>query len=228
MSPPKTREAQIFGGLVAANVAAFALMLMAWMVVMLTNRTFAAMGNSVFFFAASDFLLIPIVMGALMAYSWRGVQFTRSAFVGYVALSLLILLVQSVAFLHEGVVCIVMALPLVLLFLWIGFLLGKAIAARNSKRLNLSLAPLLFFALIADVLTNQGYEGQVVDKIVVRASPAVVWRYIVAYPAITEAPDYWLWKLGLPAPLQSTATDHAVGAQRKCIFTDNLYVICYG
>lgn len=216
------RTKRIFGGILAANAAAFVLMGLAHLCTTLVapNSRTQPDGVSLLFFT-SDFILVPTVMGVILAVCWKDVEFKRIAFVGYNTLNLALSLGQAVYFLKEGGVCIVMASPLVLPWLAIGFSLGKSLIARNNKRLNFSLGPLILIVLIADVVTTQGYDGQVVDKIVVRAPPAAVWRYIVAYPAIPNAPDYWLWKLGLPAPIQSTATGEMVGAQRKCIFTDN-------
>lgn len=54
------------------------------------------------------------------------------------------------------------------------------------------------------------------------APPERVWQYVIDYPAITEKPDFWLWKVGLPAPVQSTATGHFVGARRRCAFEGNI------
>ena len=56
----------------------------------------------------------------------------------------------------------------------------------------------------------------------INAPPQRVWQYIIAYPANNAPADYWLWRLGLPSPVQSTASGQGVGAKRQCLFTGNI------
>jgi hypothetical protein len=62
----------------------------------------------------------------------------------------------------------------------------------------------------------------VTDQVLIRAAPATVWHYVPEYPTMTAPPDYWLWKIGLPIPTQSTATGAFVGAKRDCRFSGNV------
>ena len=207
---------RILVGIVSANAIGGWLMFLTWLLVRAAPPG-GANDNSLFY-VLSVFVLIPLVMGGLTAYLWDEIKLERGEAAGYSFLTLLVGLVLCTVVLREGMICILMASPLLILFQWLGYVLGKAIARRNSRRLNASLAPLVLFLLVADVLTARGFDGQVADSITIHAPPRTVWKYIAGYPAITAPPDYWLWKIGLPAPVQSVADGAKVGASRKCIF----------
>ena len=219
---PKTKS--IFIGISAANLLGLGFILLGWWLSRVTGDPKGGEKDTTLFFVASDFVLIPLMMGALTAYLWHPFELSRGEAAGYSFLNLFVGCLLCALVLREGTICLLMALPLLLLFQTIGYALGRALANRKSRPLNASLAPLFLLALIANVLTTRGFDGQVTDKIVIHASPKKVWRYIAEYPAITDPPDYWLWKIGLPAPMQSTATGDTVGSQRKCLFTGNLVV----
>ena len=217
---PKTKR--ILLGILAANLMGIVFMLLAWVLILITGDPRGGEKDTTLFFVASDFVLIPLAMGGLMAYIWHPLQLGRGETGRYSFLSLVVGYLLCAVVLREGTICLLMALPLVVLFQWLGYLAGSEIASRKSRPLNATLAPLFLLMLLANVLTTRGFEGQVTDRIVIHASPRKVWRYIAGYPAITAPPDYWLWKIGLPAPTQSTATGYKVGSQRKCIFTGNI------
>lgn len=218
---PKTKR--IIAGIAAANVTALVIILLTWLLVGMTKTNpDTGLHDNAIVFVASDFVLIPLLMGVLMACIWRPLELNSGEAAGYSFLSLVISYALCGIVLREGTICLLMALPLVVLFQWIGYIIGKALANRNSRRLNSTLAPIFLALIIANVLTTRGFDGQVTDRVVIHASPKKVWRYIAGYPKINDAPDYWLWKIGLPAPVQSTATGYKIGSQRKCIFSGDI------
>ncbi len=219
----RTKRAML--GILLANAVALALMLGATMLLKLisgSRLTALQRGDPTTYFILSDFVLIPIYMGAVTAFIWAPLQLSRKEQVGYSILNLLVAIALCLTVLHEGTICILMALPLVILFLCMGYAIGKAIVSRQNRPLQLSFVPLLLIAMVADVMTSRGYEGHVVDTITIRAPARDVWRYIADYPAIETRPGYWLWRIGLPAPIQSTVTGHLVGAVRRCAFTGGI------
>jgi hypothetical protein len=212
-------------GILTANLVALALMLVTAAILRLLPGDKAPgmpSNNPGNVFILSFFVLIPILMGLILAYFWKDLKLSGREKFGFSTLNLLVALLLCMGILREGVICIVMALPLVILFLWIGFAVGNAVFSRGSRPLQLTIAPLLLVGIVADVLTVRGYDGQVTDTMTIQAPARDVWRYIIDYPAITKQPDYWLWRIGLPAPVQSTATGHQVGAIRRCVFTGNI------
>jgi hypothetical protein len=58
----------------------------------------------------------------------------------------------------------------------------------------------------------------------IHAPPQKVWPHVLAFPPITEAPDYWLFRIGLPYPVATTNTGNYIGAQRFCIFSSGLVI----
>src|SRR5690348_16109647 len=102
-----------------------------------------------------------------------------------------------------------MALPLLTIFLAIGNLIGRAVNDRHS-RMQVTITPILLCIALFDTLTTKGYKTSVSDTVIIQAPPSIVWHYIIDYPAITKPSEYWLCKLGLPAPVESTSTTHAI------------------
>ncbi len=221
--PPPTMRAPglmqtgrpIAGGILASNAAAAVLVtLNDWLV----SR--AGEGSSTL--VASDFLLVPFAMGIICAFFWRRLGLNTSQYFGYSLLNSVIALVISGFFMGEGVICLIIVSPLILLLLFAGSLLGRALFGWNNTKLNLSLVPLLLLLMVSDSLSKHEYHNSVSDRVVIHAAPAQVWAQIAAFPAIPEKPDFWLFQMGLPYPVQATVEQRAVGAERRCVFSDNL------
>ena len=216
------RTKKIIAGILAANALALGVALLTWILFFLTGGRRSDGNDNPFVFVASDFILVPMAMGAVTAYVWRDLDLKRQEAAGGSFVSLLLGCALSAIVLREGTICLLMALPLVVTFQWVGYRIGKALANRKSRPLNATLAPLFLLLITANVLTTRGYDGAETDRIVIHAPARKVWRYLAGYPAIAAPPDYWLWRIGLPVPVQSTANGSAVGAARKCLFTGNV------
>jgi len=101
-----------------------------------------------------------------------------------------------------------------------GAFLGKVMFRNNGNRMNVSIFSLLLLVKVADSLTAGAYENEVSDTMVINAPPEKVWQYVVAYEPIREKEDFWLFRVGMPSPVQSTAEAYCEGAGRKCIFSN--------
>ena len=138
-------------------------------------------------------------------------------------------LLPATLVLREGVICLVMAFPLLWLLNWTGTVLGFAIW-RNLRRAQVSVVPLLLLLPALDMaLAHAGidrlYRGSVTTQVRVRARPAQIYRYLAAFPPIREpADDYWLWRVGAPAPRISRAEGAFVGARRECVLGQNTII----
>jgi len=173
-------------------------------------------------YIAASFVLIPMVMGGVCAYFWQEAKLSKPAYFLYGLLNTITALTISYLFLKEGIICLIMASPLLLIFILIGSLIGREIFKARHKQLNISLAPIVLALLIGDSLMPHNFHNEESDRIVIHASPQRVWQYIIDYPANTTHSDYWLARLGMPVPLQSTSSGHEVGATRRCLFTKNI------
>jgi hypothetical protein len=168
----------------------------------------------------SNFIIIPLMIGLLSAYFWRNEQMKFSAYIGWSVVNTVLAILLSAIYLREGVICLLIVSPLILLFVAGGALIGRLIYKRRNKNLNFSMYGLLFVVVFADVASDHEYENKVSDTIVINAPIDKVWPLVVEYEPITMKEDYWLFKVGMPSPVQSTVTGHEAGAERKCIFSN--------
>ena len=219
-----------------ANTAAFWIalfwgVLSGWVViflpylVVLAIRTkglaFLLSGTPEWIYNGSLLLLMPLLQGFVGALM-RGPQ-TRSVWSGGGMIVLIWFIDTALAavFMREGIICLIMAIPLLWPVIAIGYGIGRVVARwKKSRMVSVSLLPL---ALVWVVGETQGpapdYRQAIVDTVTVNAPPEYIWRYVVDYPDNPNPPDYWLWKVGLPAPTHSVAPIQAVGAHRECKFS---------
>jgi hypothetical protein len=166
----------------------------------------------------SNFVLIPMVMGFIGAYFWRGSNWDLvlgSMFATVLALGV------SYFLMREGYICVLIVSPLVFGFLWLGAVIGQAAFNRGGK-MRASVVPTLLLLLVLDARTPHRHQNMVSDRVVIRASPEQVWKYVVAVPPVQDRTGYWLFRLGLPRPVFTTVTAQQVGARRDCVFSGNL------
>lgn len=212
----KTNGRMVALGLVAANVVGAGLIALA------KALTEAASGTSAGVLVGSIFIVVPLVMGLVSAWFWRDLELSTVSYFLWSLLNSALGLTLSAFFMQEGVICLLIVSPVLLLLVFGGALLGKVLFSRNNRRLNLSLIPLALAVLTVDALSPHHAAYSVADRVVIHAPPSVVWRHIVAFPPLPERPDWWLFKLGLPYPVQSTIQSVHVGAERRCLFSGNL------
>lgn len=172
-------------------------------------------------YLSSQFIAIPIGMGIAASFFWRNLDLSRWAYFNGILCILAIGIAMSYFVIHEGVICLIMASPLLFVCISGGVAMGKKLWKR-APWLGVSTLPLLITLIITDASMPHHYSSTVTDRILIHAPPAAVWRYVPAYPAITAPPHYWLWKIGLPVPLQSTVQGVFNGARRDCRFTGNV------
>lgn len=168
----------------------------------------------------SEFVVIPILMGLISAWCWRKQGLRSRKLTGYSVYNTLIAIALSYLFLGEGVICLIIVSPLLFCFVLVGTQTGNVLFEKNNNTLNISMVMLLAAVFFADAASRHYYVNEVTDKIVINAPVAKVWPYVVAYDRIKEKPAYWLFRIGMPNPVQSTVTAYELGAGRKCIFSN--------
>lgn len=208
----KRRRGLVAWGLLVANAAAAGLIGLGFWLNHLN-------GAAASILISSDFLLVPLVMGLITAFFWKGLALTTIEYFLYSLLNSGLGLVVAGIFMQEGVICLVIVSPLLLCFVFLGSLLGRWLFHFSNNRLNLSLLPLALAFLALDVLSPHHYENAVSDRVLIHAPPSQVWTHLAAVPVIEEKPDFWLFKMGLPYPVQSTVSGAGVGASRRCVFS---------
>lgn len=175
-------------------------------------------GPNVIFWA--EFIVVPILMGIISAWCWRNADLGSRKLTAYCIYNIGITIILSGIFLGEGVICLIIVSPLLFAFVVIGAFSGRAMFKKNNNTLNLSIVTALIALFIMDGYSKHYYVNEVTDQVVIHAPVEKVWPYVVAYDRIKEQPKYWLFKIGMPSPVQSTATGYYAGAGRKCIFSN--------
>jgi hypothetical protein len=129
----------------------------------------------------------------------------------------------------EGVVCLVMASPIMVPLVFLGAMVGYAIQSRpwlNGQTTYVTLAILV--VLPALMAAESAHEPEpevraVETEIVIDAPPDKVWALVIAFPPLPE-PDEWLFHTGVAYPLRAEIHGHGVGAVRHCVFTTGTFV----
>jgi hypothetical protein len=209
----------IFVGTIIANAAGGGLLCaVTWFV---SAHTY---DDAATFVAWPSFFLIPFLVGLVAAWFWRRLNRTLAwSFLDALWVALAGLAAACVI-LREGIVCLVIVFPALYVFILCGVLLGRIWFRPNYSKLQLTIFPLLMFVTAAESLHHSEHQAVVTDRLVIRASPEKVWPHVLAFPEIPDAPDYWIFRLGLPYPTTTTNGGNFVGADRQCIFSNGVVI----
>ncbi len=176
------------------------------------------------------FVLAPFVMGfaATIIFAPRGgVGFGRCAAVSVAYLGVIAVLTMALAI--EGLICILMSLPLAVPLSILGALIAWAVTNHLKKpQAGAGVA----IALFISIPLTMGFEisrqseptmHRVVTTVSIDAPIDKVWQNVVAFPEITAAPDGIL-NLGFAYPVSATIDGSGVGAIRYCNFDTGPFV----
>lgn len=186
----------------------------------------------------SQFFLIPFGMGFVAAYFWLDtvrIAVKESELKDVQALKRKRPLVGTASFLNtllsccgaflvlrEGAICLIMASPVLWLFMWMGVLAGDHFWRKNPF-LGVSLVPLFLLLVFAEASRPQSQDFAVSTQFHSKASPQALWRYTANYPRNPHAAKWWLYRMGLPAPMQSTGLAK-VGGRRDCLLSGGVSI----
>jgi hypothetical protein len=129
----------------------------------------------------------------------------------------------------EGIICLVMALPLAVPVVLLGSAVGYAIQART---LGASETGRLMLVLIAALPAMIGAEAvsrpeaprfAVHTSVEVDAGPDRVWRHVVRFDPL-PAPVDWAFRAGLAYPVRAEIDGRGVGAIRRCEFSTGPFI----
>jgi hypothetical protein len=139
-----------------------------------------------------------------------------------------IVVLGSIYFLHEGVICLVMLSPL-----WLGFgWLGAYIMRRQRKRPvnpNTFHSTLIFLPLLSGGIESQlpipHDHVTLTREAVIHATPEEIWPYAVSNAHIKEGEGRWNFTqniLGMPRPRATVLNGVGKGALRTAYWGDNI------
>jgi hypothetical protein len=171
-----------------------------------------------------SFILIPFIVGLVASWFWR--RLNRSVAISFLdALwTLLVSLAAAAIILREGVVCLVIVSPLVYVLQVTGILAGRVWFRPNYSNLRLTIFPLLALLTLGESVYHAEQQAVITDRLLIHAPPAQVWSHVLAFPEIPDQPDYWIFRLGLPYPTQTTNGGNFVGADRQCMFSNGIVI----
>jgi len=168
----------------------------------------------------TEFVVLPVLMGIISAWFWAELNFKTKNYLGYSLINGTIAILLSFVFLGEGIICLLIVSPLIFTFIISGALLGRSLFRKKNDKLNMSIGGLFIVLFLVDLFSAHSYDRSVSDTMIIRASPDEVWKHVVAYDKIKSPEKFWLFRLGLPSPSETTVDGYCKGAGRKCIFSN--------
>lgn len=139
-------------------------------------------------------------------------------------LAALLTCAAAILLLLEGAICIVFALPIMLLASIIGGVAAGFIQRKSyriSPRATYCLAVLpLLIAFLEPQLTSPNQTRTVTSEIRIHAPASVVWNNIKTVPAIapSELRPNWTHRIGFPRPIAATLSHEGLGGVRHATF----------
>jgi len=168
----------------------------------------------------AEFIIVPLCMGIISAWFWREIDLPSRVVLLNSTVNCFAAILLSAIFFGEGIICLIIVSPLLLTFIWAGMILGKIMFQKNNSNLNVSVFATLLLIFFTDSISEHHYQNMVSDEMIINATPDKIWKNVVAFERIEQENKYWLFKVGMPSPVESTVTGYHLGAGRKCIFSN--------
>lgn len=172
------------------------------------------------------FLITPLLIGtcSTIIYGYnREIKRSQGYKVSFITLG--ICTFALLVFAIEGIICIVMSMPIALLLTWLGSIAGHVILTRGSGSSTVTI--IILTALVPSVaFIEKDIElslTSVTTSIEIDASPEAVWKNVIEFPQLEE-PDELLFKAGIAYPIDAKIEGTGVGAIRHCNFTTGSFV----
>jgi hypothetical protein len=167
------------------------------------------------------FLASPLVIGlttAFIANHGGDVGLGKTCFL--VNTALLFGALALVGFAFEGVICLLLASPIIAAMGFIGALIGRALALRTPRRrdatmMGVAVVPLMLLGELV-LPPKVGFES--IESVEVTAPPAAVWDAVVHMGPIPDAPAA-PFRWGLAYPMRGEILGAGVGAIRRGVFS---------
>ena len=214
-APPVIRKpswilGRLLLGMIAGNAAGALLCVLAYLAVVASPQSGVVV-------TVPSLLLIPLTIGLVAARVWVPLHLRVLSLLLHSLLCTVLAMGVGALVFREGAICLIILSPLLYGSLFAGAFLGRIWFRRDH--VNLWLAPGLVVVVLAEIALRGPHHSVVVDEIQIAAPPSAVWPHVLAFEPIPSPPDYWLFKLGLPHPTETTNGGNHVGADRACRFS---------
>jgi hypothetical protein len=176
------------------------------------------------------FVALPFTMGlaAALIYGARGPR-TLNACVSVACLSIGVLGLGLFAFAVEGVICLMMAIPIALPLAAFGGACGYIVQKRRWLHdgtpaflsVLLIFVPGVQWAEHAAAIPPPTFEVR--SSIEVDAPPEKVWQQVIAFSEIPP-PTEWMFRAGIAYPIRAEIHGSGPGAERHCVFSTGSFV----
>lgn len=167
------------------------------------------------------FVVVPLSLGGLASWFLAPKSGGRAAGIGAMAV-----LWASCLFLLggiEGVICILMALPLGMPMGALGGWLVHIAASSGRKTWDAAALAIVSPAALAWDLEATPPVYQVETAVEVAAPPGRVWRNVVTFGELPE-PAEWYFRAGIAYPMRARIEGTGAGAVRTCEFSTGPFV----
>lgn len=176
----------------------------------------------------SFMFFVPLVVGLITAYHFDTV--TRASKIVVITMplfSIIGIILTSVLFGWEGIICALMAIPIFALMSLIGGYIGVKIFYRQKNKFLISIFIFLPF-IFAPVENYFGLSEKIFTEqtvITINSSDRIVWEHITRVSEISEEENKLsLFQfMGFPRPIEALLDTVAVGGMRKAIFDRGLF-----
>jgi uncharacterized membrane protein YhaH (DUF805 family) len=176
----------------------------------------------------SLFVGIPFFLGfgSVLIYGHqKRLRYKEAIGVAFSSILFFNLIIFILAF--EGIICIVMGLPILIFIAGIGASIAYAIHhSKPSVSINIFLIPVFFIPVFGFIEHNEEIvppTANVKTEIIINASKQEVWNQLVAFSTIDE-PTELLFKTGIAYPTHAEIDGIGAGAIRKCNFTTGAFI----
>jgi hypothetical protein len=174
------------------------------------------------------FVALPFVMGFVAALIYAANQpRTRNGCIGVACLSVALLGAALLALAFEGIVCLIMALPLALPLAAFGGYCAYLVQKRRQHAAPVFLSALLLVApgieYLEHIVARPSPVFVVHTSIDVKAPPEKVWNQVIAFTQIPP-PAEWMFRAGIAYPIRAEMRGSGVGAERHCVFSTGAFV----
>jgi hypothetical protein len=172
-------------------------------------------------YGISFFVFLPFILGYILARS----NYKWISLVGLIV-ALMIFLGLLITGNLEGMVCVLMSLPLIVVFVTVGvmihYLFGKYQKEnKDNHRIKSSIVPLILFSALGVIehkLTeNDQFVNEVKSEIILPYSSLEVYETIKSVDTL-DGEKPFLMQLDLPIPQKCILADERVGGIRTCYF----------
>lgn len=165
---------------------------------------------------------MPLIQGfltSLLLDRYGRLPFSRHVLTDIVSLwlaSLFLLMVQI-----EGMICLLMASPLILLVSMMGSGFARAVSSAFGDRSGpaaVSLAVVLPFLYLADSVGPRTDVRRFSSEVIIDASPERIWPYLSNLDSV-DSSGYWMFRAGIAHPLRTETDAPRVGSERRCVLS---------